>query len=272
MRLTWKSESGKVFVISDDGTGDAWLLKGLKGVTMPPVEVRTQNRGLVDGSVLVGTRWKERTISLTVYIPSDKVLEALSSFAWPRGELRLANRRQARIGALYAGGLEGGKWTSGGLRALIVFRCPWPFFQSDVEMYYRFTAGSGIPKVYPIGLPLRVRAGAELAEEVLVNGGEVTAWPKWRLCGPAGRFELYNLTLGKRLIVDFPLQAEDCLTVTTRPGEASAVRDSGQVMLSRARGEFWGLAPGENVIRIVATGASVNTQAEMWYRHEYVVV
>lgn len=99
------------------------------------------------------------------------------------------------------------------------------------------------------------------------NTGDVEAWPTWTITGPMTQLRAWNVTLGTRFALTYPLTDLQTITITT---DRPSVRGPGDANLSRyidwfntAGTELWPLADGPNTIGLEVDGAGPNTRVRM---------
>lgn len=105
------------------------------------------------------------------------------------------------------------------------------------------------------------------------NPGDVEAWPVWTITGPLTQLRAWNVTLGTRWALTYPLGAEQTITITT---DQPTVRGPGDVNLSKyidwfntAGTELWPLTDGTNVVGLEADGATATTHVQMAFTPRY---
>jgi len=269
MKVIWTNDQGVTLTMGDGLP--VTVVRGVGGLDAPPLEVDEVKRGQAAGVYVTGFRWKARTVTLPVVIEKEAWADVVLALATPEGTLTVTRNRTGTGRAYYVGGLESMKETPGAYKGVLMFRLVWPFFLSADEVYRRFTAGER-PLAYPMGFPFYVLAGSTLAEVAVENAGEAEAWPRWRLTGPGGRWELHNVTTGRTLLINHALGDGEQLWVHTRPGEGAVYDASGHSVMGEVSGALWPLARGRNDIRVIVTDPTAETAVEMWYAYEYVGV
>ena len=269
MKVTWQNDSGTILEMGDGLP--VTIVRGVGGLDAPPLSLQEVQRGQAAGAYVTGYRWKARTVTLPVSIERSAWNDVVAALATPAGTLKVERNRSGQGRAYYIGGLDTMKEYPGEYRGVLMFKMPWPFFLSNSEMYKKFAAEER-PLAYPMGFPFYVLIGDTLADVDTVNSGEVEAWPRWKLTGPAGWWKLQNVTTGKTLLVNRSLNAGEALYVTTRPGEGAVYDESGNSVMNDVTGALWPLIRGINHISIIAADATSSTKAEMWYADEYLGV
>jgi len=269
MKAVWKNDNGVVLEMGDGLP--VMIVRGVGGLDAPPLDVTAVKRGQAAGSYVTGYRWKTRTVTLPVVVAKAAWADLVTALAIPTGTLTVTRNRTGQGRAYYVGGLDTMREMPGAYKGVLMFRLMWPFFLSANEFYREFTAAER-PLAYPMGFPFYVLAGSTFADVTVSNAGEVEAWPRWRLTGPGGRWELRNVTTGKTLLVNRALGAGEVLHITTRPGAGSVYDGNGTSVMGDVGGALWSLARGDNHITVTVTAPTVATRVEMWYANEYLGV
>jgi hypothetical protein len=108
---------------------------------------------------------------------------------------------------------------------------------------------------------------------LVINTGDVEAWPVWTVTGPMTELRAGNVTLGSRFALTYPLSEQQTITITT---QQPSVRGPGDASLSKfvdwfnpAGTELWPLADGENVISLEVDGAGPTTSVQLAFTPRY---
>jgi hypothetical protein len=111
---------------------------------------------------------------------------------------------------------------------------------------------------------------AEDRQLVMVNRGDVDAWPEWTMTGYATAIEVSNLTTGKVWRITRILDFGDTLHVATDP-VSFGVSLNGQLGFSVAGepiadpvSEWWPLVPGDNHVFIRAVTQQSGLISAQW--------
>lgn len=115
--------------------------------------------------------------------------------------------------------------------------------------------------------------GVDEPNTIIVNAGDVDAWPTWVIRGPMVKLTAQNLTVGSKFALTHTLEAGQTITITTnRP----TVRGPGDQDLSGKidwfdpfGAELWPLADGTNQIHFQLDGAGPGTQVQMVFTPRY---
>lgn len=107
----------------------------------------------------------------------------------------------------------------------------------------------------------------------ITNPGDEEAWPVWTVVGPMTQLRAWNVTLGTRFALTYPLGVEQTITITT---DLATVRGPGDTNLSRhidwfnpAGTELWPLTDGPNVVGLEVDGAGTTTKVRMEFTPRY---
>lgn len=132
--------------------------------------------------------------------------------------------------------------------------------------------GISFPLSFPISWPASTAAGTV----VVTNRGNVRAWPRLRLYGPATNPRIENVTVGAALEFTagggLELAAGDYLEVDTRE---RTIRLNGSAVQSRHNrldfdaSEWWPLDPGDNLLRYYPEIFDVGALAEIDFRSAF---
>jgi hypothetical protein len=153
-------------------------------------------------------------------------------------------------------------------RAPVVFRAHDPYWYASTLMVAEFTAGAR-PNFFPF-FPLRLSAGEVFADVTVDNPGDVATWPLWEINGPGADIALRDLDHGQATELATTLLAGQTITVDTRPGAKTVVRDDG-TNLFPALGDtaLWPLEPGATAVRIEMGGAGDSSVVRLRYLPAY---
>lgn len=130
-------------------------------------------------------------------------------------------------------------------------------------------AGRTYPLVYDRVYPVAGPSGASSAE----NQGNEVAWPVIRINGPATNPKLTNATTGELFEFTITIPTGSFLEIRTADDLVlmnGAINDSRYSSMNLATSLWWGLQPGINSLVFEATGTSIETTADFYYRHAYI--
>ena len=140
----------------------------------------------------------------------------------------------------------------------------WRDSESTVESRF-FTESVPFLDPYPT-----VSSSQILGDTVIVNAGEVLAWPTWTLTGPATQVTATNNTTGDAFTLTYALAAAETLTITTmRPTVRDALGVNRISALNWPSAVLWPLLPGDNDIQFTVAGSSAGTTIDLTYYARY---
>lgn len=116
-------------------------------------------------------------------------------------------------------------------------------------------------------------SGGTGGSTMIVNNGDVEAWPVWTIRGPMTKLTAINDTVGGRFSLTHTLLTEQIITITTNrpsvrgPGDANL---TGKIDWFNPLGcELWPLLDGENKIRFQVDGAGPGTRVQLDFTPRY---
>lgn len=104
----------------------------------------------------------------------------------------------------------------------------------------------------------------------LVNVGNETAWPVWRIDGPVVNPAIVNADTGEALRFDLTLAAGEWLTVDTGSHRVLANGDPGASRRTTFYGDWWGLLPGRTAVRFVGESGGPGAQLSVTYKDTWI--
>ncbi|WP_405020325.1 phage tail family protein [Kitasatospora sp. NBC_00070] len=122
-----------------------------------------------------------------------------------------------------------------------------PWFNPDEVRSHSWGFGRGFPFLRSPFLPLSLSEGIESVTDLPVdNGGDVEAWPVWKIAGPVKSFSIGTVPTSEggaiqsfgiaALPSEAPvIEAGRTLTIDTRPGHKSAKDDAEQIIIPSSR-------------------------------------
>jgi phage-related protein len=272
-----------------DGSMGIWVTPGRRGFHAPSYDFWEDVSPAVDGAFFRGARAPVRELFVPLFFtrPDRSALTTLRrSFAAAtspkRGECVLSVAQPdgtVRHIAVYRGeGMEGeegeGQWGVTAMRYGLVLRAFDPFFYGDdVALSWSGVATQTFfPLVHSstnfvILLPSQV-LGSTTADNV----GDVEAYPRWEISGPASAITLANVTTGKTLTLTSSLAGtSNKRLVDTRPGQATITDESlvNKWAELSAGSSLWPLVPGANALTVSVSGSTSATVARMTYRPRF---
>jgi phage-related protein len=180
---------------------------------------------------------------------------------------------QRKIRCSYAAGLEANETIGDDSgpqhqRFPIVFRAHDPYWYATSLTVAEFTAGAR-PNFFPF-FPLRLSAGEVFADVTVDNPGDVATWPLWEIDGPGADIALRDLDHGQSTELATTLLAGQTVTVDTRPGAKTVVRDDGTNLFpALGDSDLWPLDPGATAVRIEMGGAGDSSVVRLRYLPAY---
>lgn len=154
-------------------------------------------------------------------------------------------------------------------QAHVELEAAYPFFVAADAALVILRLGTTGGGTVPATVPMALNADS-LASAVAVNGGNAAAQATFRIIGPIANPTLRNLTTGQELRFAAALAAGEYLDVDV---QARTVTDqAGTNRLSLASGDWWALAPGDNVLALLADTADAAATAEVRYTPTYLAI
>lgn len=296
VRLVDPSGEGEPIVLFSNGQTPYTLLEGVEGFGLPEFEYKTAEHPGGVGSVLQGTRVKEREIYLPLHIQGANQEEVMRSWAALQRlvrpgaggcvlEIMPEYKDTRRIPVLYKEGLQGNfgssyrkYWYTFGLKFVALS----PYWQGYPEVFVWQTQTNSKPfisggeqvkthKFFPVILDASAVA---TGKRVMVYSDRPVS-PVWSVHGPVTDLKIQdgnNNTLG--------------FAGTIAPGDSLTI-DTGNYGLSYVRGgviqpsddslyarlgewsEMFQLPPGESSIRVSGSGMTANSRIELSYTPLY---
>jgi phage-related protein len=285
-QLDWISASGEIIRLTDWYALDSGLMvmPGVLGHLMPSWEFYSDTSPAFDGESIRGVRAGPRNITVPVLMwgPDRNtcldIFHRLISSLNPRNGIGTLvftepSGRSYSIQGYYASGFEGDDnddetgrhW----ITAVLVFRCPRPYFEGDIVSYtWQLAETPG--NFFPF-FPLNVSPSQVLGSLEIVNIGDAEAFPIWDLSGPYTSITLENLSTGKSLIIAKDALAGQVAVIDTTEGVKTAVLDGSTNLYEwmSLTSSLWPLRPGSNQISISLSGATTGASATLTYRPRY---
>lgn len=128
--------------------------------------------------------------------------------------------------------------------------------------------GGGVPPMPPVLLT----PSSTLGTSTIRNTGNGEAYPVWTITGP-GVPTLTNVTTAREFSLDVTLEADEVITVDTRPTLQSAVDQDGTDrwgdLVKASPRDLWTLIPGTNVLTLQLASAGEGSKIEMVYHRRW---
>ncbi len=131
------------------------------------------------------------------------------------------------------------------------------------------TRAQAPPAAFFVGFPT-ISLAQVLGNTVLHNGGDMTAWPTWRIEGPCTELVATNHTTGQAFTLTTTLTAGQAASITTdRPTVRGPVGQNLAGSLNWPGAYLWGLAPGDNQITFAVAGSGDETKVTLEFFQRY---
>jgi hypothetical protein len=271
------------WVAPDGVTTPLRVLYDVSGRFSPPAALEEETVPGQPGGRLRAVRHDVREFVLPIHATSDTAaglraqLRELARAMDPgrgEGKVRITapggDQREIRCRAVAGLGLDESPTTATPTDQLapVVFRAHDPYWYASSLTVAEFTAGAR-PNFFPF-FPLRLSAGEVFADVNVANAGDVATWPVWEIVGPGADIALRDLDHGQSTELATTLLAGQTITVDTRPGAKTVVRDDG-LNLFPALGDsgLWPLEPGATAVRIEMGGAGDSSVVRLRYLPAY---
>lgn len=284
--ISWITPSGETEI----ELGVSW---GVTGRFMPPITFEEDEVPGQHGARMRSVRSGVREFTLPLWIGSHPVTGAhfadeaelrqgmrdivnlMNPFAGagtikvysPLGDIR-------QIRCYYAGGLEmdetlGDNTGMTAQKAAVVFRAHDPFWTDGTETVIEYTTGP-TPSFFPI-FPVSLTSSEIFFSGNVENFGHVEAWPVWTLQSPGTGIVIRNLTSGKKTELATTLSPGESLTIDTRPGLKTIVKNDGTNLFDDLSNQsaFWPLLQGDNQIQVEMTDALETSVVRLSYQRKY---
>lgn len=142
---------------------------------------------------------------------------------------------------------------------------PWWYDASDSSE--DFATGT-LATFFPI-FPLRLSSSEVFAVATVDNDGDTDAWPVWTITGPGSAIVLRNLTSGLLLSIAATLDVGETVTVDTRRGAKTIVKNDGTNLFSSSTGDLWPLVEGSNSVQIEMGSATSSSLVNVRWRRRW---
>lgn len=287
--IYWTPPTGDVLFLTANGYQ---VLKGGRGLDMPPIVHYTDDAPSIDGSLHRGVRTLDREVMLPIHVEGSTRTEFLSrkrallrsldpkrgngqpgrlTWAEPDGTLR-------NLDCWYESGLEGDygddlysvRWQRFGL----VLRALDPYWYGpDVMLAWSGSQSQTFfPLVHSSSNFVNLTPSQVLGATTVLNEGDVEAYPQWTISGPGTAVTLTNETTEQALSLATSLGgSSNQRVVDTRPGYSSVVDElsANRYPEINAGSSMWSLAPGLNSITVSVSGSSGTSRVSMTYRPRF---
>lgn len=292
VRLVDPSGKEDPIVLFSNGQTPFTLLEGVEGFGLPELDYKTVEHPGGVGSVLQGTRVKEREIYLPLHIQGanqDEVMRhwaALQRMVHPGGggcilEITPENKDSRRIEVLYKDGLQGNFgstyrkfWYTFGLKLVALS----PYWMGWAEVFVwrtqtnskPFISGGEQVKTHKF-FPVILDASAVATGKRVIIYSDRPVSPVWSVHGPITDLKIQD---GDNNMLGFSgtIAPGDSLTIDTgtygmsyvRGGQIQPADDSLYARLGDGS-EMFQLPPGESSIRVSGSGMTNASRIELSY-------
>lgn len=269
------------------------MLRGLKGQYQPDTDLLEDRTPQQPGSYLAATLVNARTLTIPLlyestsrqgFIDLRRTLAAKLSPEQGAGFITYTdtNGVARKLNEVYVtGGLQGNTsekisgvgWEKAILRVKALD--PYWYATSLTSSSFTQTAASGTFLDNP-WLPLKLADTALYGNKTINNPGDVTAYPYWHITGEFTSISLVNETTDKTLTLVYSLGDAEAITIDCRqrrsqtPNGKKVLYGSADLFQYLTKYDFWGLQPGDNVVRIEAENTGSGTSFEINFYAPYV--
>lgn len=286
--VTWIDPGGTSWPL--DGSG-AYLAiwdssNGRKGAFAPNTQVIEQEVPLQPGARLR----QVKTLSRAVEVPIIIRASSESIFATARRALRYAMNPNRGAGTLQIAAADGStrqmtcycesgfegdeseQYRGPGFAMLpLSFRALDPYWYDAQSTLLTYTAGGATTFFQTPFLPVHLSASGISNSFTVYNSGDVSCWPIWTITGPGTNPTLSNNTTGKSIAMTVTLTAGQTITIDTRPGYKTVLREDGTAHYAYLSftSSLWPLVTGTNGVSLSMTGTTSASQLQLQYKQAY---
>ena len=152
----------------------------------------------------------------------------------------------------------------------MVVRATDPYWYDTADIVNTYVSGGTPPAFFPF-FPLRLSSSSVFASPVVVNDGDVEAWPVWTIVGPGSAIVLRNLTVGSVLSLPVTLGVDEAVTIDTRPGVKTVRNSSGLSLFGSLTWDsaLAALVKGPNTLALEMSGATPASSIMLSYRRRF---
>jgi len=259
---TYIAADGQVINFSDQV--NFWTGSWPEGILASGISLREYETPLKDGSTYSSMKFSPKEIDLPVLITYQNFTEFLAGIRWilsvlnpvkGMGKLKVKTEdgKERFVNCIYKSGLEGKPVrmaNPGGGVYLITFRAFYPFWQDWIATSGEFTKDP--PLTFFPFFPLLLSQSGIYKDLTIVNDGDVSAWPIWRIYGYGEDPVIRNQTTGKLLEANINIEAGDYMEIDTRPGFKTVKLSDGTNLFSTLTksSSLFALERGANSIRL----------------------
>lgn len=254
--------------------------RGATGRHMPPAIVREEVVPDGDGSRVRSVRFDARQVVVPIYVEGPArtdLIAAVRTLARAmnpkRGEGTL--RSTAADGEIrdlrcrYVDGLGLEETFPQFAVPTLLFRASDPFWYAATDQIVEYRTGT--PSTFFPLFPLTLSSSTVFGDVIVDNTGDVEAWPVWLVTGPGSDLVLRNVTTGYVIDLPITLAAGESLTIDTRPGERTVLKQDGTNLFPNLTDDsaLWPLIEGDNRIQIEFSAATAASAVQLAYRRRF---
>jgi phage-related protein len=279
-KIYWIDSNG----IPYDFETDMKKLSGMNGHFMPPISFVEDKIPYQAGTKLRQVNVEPRDIDVPIFLKAKNEIELRNKMREITRMLNPLNGdgilktiapdgSQRELSCRYISGFEGNDdRDSKGVywqRAIFVFRAFDPFWYDTITQVYSFTPGK--PATFFPVFPMRLTSSSVFADDTVENNGDVETFPEWIINGPGENINLKNLTTGEVLSLDYFLANGETVTIDTRKGKKSIIKNDGTDLFHTLSDEssLWSLKEGKNNVRIEISNTLPASSVQISYKNCY---
>lgn len=282
MRATYVDPEGTEWDLSNINPDVGYFTTdGIGGWGAPPFEIVTDPvpRG---GEAIRAIRSQASRLTWPLHIYADTHMQFITRYrALKRAILMTARRNlpgvlkvarpdgSARTIEVYYedgfGGEPGENWVSA--NPVLTLFCPDGSWKDTEQMVITRVTEPASSFYTPW---LTISSSQVIGSSVIVNPGDVHAWPVWTINGPATSITATNSTTGEAFTLTYAINVGQTITITTdRPTVRGPAGENIAGSLNWPGAWLWGLAPGNNNVTFTVAGAGTGTQIRMAFYPRY---
>jgi hypothetical protein len=156
--------------------------------------------------------------------------------------------------------------------AVLALLCEDPYWFDPVAVTDRRESGTGVDYLAPFP---SVSSGRVLGTTTLVNPGDVVAWPRWIVTGPASLITFTHDDTGQQFAlnpaaVGGTLGEGEQVMITTDPPRVRYEETANWAgALDWPNAQLWGLEPGRNNVTFQLDGSGPSSSVRVEYHPRY---
>lgn len=277
-KLTYTNERGQSLTFGDSAP---LLVTKIDGLGSPANEIQIQKSPYQDGSSYLGSTLVERNITIEgVILAQDRepyrrqLLKTFNSKL--RGTLIFERgSAQKEIDCIVETVAFPSAMQENFQPFFISLLCPSPFWLDPYIESEELAAWIG-GFSFVLTLPTKFSEAGQ--ERTVRNDGDVETPVRIEFFGPATNPKISNLTVGEFIRIKRDLKSREKLVITTEFGNKSVIlvdvdgRESNAFHYIDLESVFWGLVPGENVLRYDADAGVEQAKVLVTWRNRFLGV